>query len=422
VSLGGTLEVLYGRTKDFSGRSEGLLEFSAAELDFEIDANEWTKGSLVLEYDDGSNVIFPTTSGFQTGVDRINIDTAYIAIGDQQRFPLFMTAGRIILPFGISTGNPVTDVLSITSPLTVQAFELRNMAVEIGIRFPTPDPAPAALPVTPPPVRPLVINPLFSSLSKALGYKPLPPSPPAPIIAQPAPPLFNVGIYSYNGVTFKGVEKTGGYNGRYHYGAKAGFRTRGNCGRPFDQLGGSVFCPWSIDVAVDYISSIFDSRFLGSEYEKFLGQIGFVDGMAGNVKATLGPVSFVGEWNGATRSAKFIDDRGRLVSMKPSAWQISIGYQFDWNPWVEEIGAQGDYFTIGYSESLHLGGVSQMIDTVPTRVGFVPKKRFLVGAGEWVLSNLRFSIEYSLNEDYPKHEGGTGNSTDGYFCQLTLMW
>jgi hypothetical protein len=108
--------------------------------------------------------------------------------------------------------------------------------------------------------------------------------------------------------------------------------------------------------------------------------------------------------------------------MKPSAWQISIGYQFDWNPWVEEIGAQGDYFTIGYSESLHLGGVSQMIDTVPTRVGFVPKKRFLVGAGEWVLSNLRFSIEYSLNEDYPKHEGGTGNSTDGYFCQLTLMW
>jgi hypothetical protein len=144
--------------------------------------------------------------------------------------------------------------------------------------------------------------------------------------------------------------------------------------------------------------------------------------MAGNVKATLGPVSFVGEWNGATRSAKFIDDRGRLVSMKPSAWQISMGYQFDWNPWVEEIGAQGDYLTIGYSESLHLGGVSQTIDTVPTRVGFVPKQRFLVGAGEWVLSNLRFSIEYSYNVDYPINEGGTGNSTDGYFCQLTLVW
>jgi hypothetical protein len=59
---------------------------------------------------------------------------------------------------------------------------------------------------------------------------------------------------------------------------------------------------------------------------------------------------------------------------------------------------------------------------VPTRVGFVPRKRFLVGAGEWVLSNLRFAIEYSYNIDYPKNMGGTGSSTDGYFGQLTLVW
>jgi hypothetical protein len=316
----------------------------------------------------------------------------------------------------------VLDVLTITSPLTVEVFELRNMAIELGLGFPTPAPAPATLPVTPPQVRPLVINPLFSSLSRALGYK-FPPRPsPTPVTPKQAPPLFNVGIYTYDGVTYKGTEKPAGYRSGTHYGATAGFTTKGNCGRSFDKLSGSVFCPWSIDVAVDYISSIFDSRFLGSGYQKFLGQIGFVDGMAGNVKAALGPVLLLGEWNGAINNAKFIDDRNKHVNIRPSAWQISIGYQFDWNPWVEEIGAQGDYVTIGYSQSHDLEGVSQAIDTVPTRVGFVPRKRFLVGAGEWVLSNLRFAIEYSYNIDYPKDMGGTGSSTDGYFGQLTLVW
>ena len=64
---------------------------------------------------------------------------------------------------------------------------------------------------------------------------------------------------------------------------------RGIVGRPFDQLGGKVFCPWSLDVDVDYNSSIFDSRFLEFEYRDFLGQIGFVPAMAASVKGTLGP-------------------------------------------------------------------------------------------------------------------------------------
>ncbi len=29
-------------------------------------------------------------------------------------------------------------------------------------------------------------------------------------------------------------------------------------------------------------------------------------------------------------------------------WQASIAYQFDWNPWVTEIGAQGDFVSLGY--------------------------------------------------------------------------
>lgn len=422
VSLGGTLEVTGGWTKDFSRQSEGQLALSTAELDFEIAVNEWAKGSLVLQFVESTNATFPTTTGFQTGGDRVNIDTAYITVGDPQRFPPFLTAGRVILPFGISTGNPVTDVLTIEDPLTIEGFEMRQTAVGIGLGFPTPAVTPATPPVTPPPVKPLVINPLISSLSRALGYKFPPPPPLTPIIPKPAPPLFNVGIYTFNGNTFEGVEKRGGFRPQNYIDATAGFHIRGNCGRPYDQLRGTAFCPWSIDVDVDYNSSIFDSKFLGFEYESFLGQIGFVNGMAASVKATLGPVSLIGEWNGAIRRAKLIDDVGNSVRIKPSAWQVSLGYQFDWNPWVESIGAQGDYLAITYSESRDLAGVTQVIDGQPNRVGFLPRKRIVVGVGEWVLDNLRFAIEYSHNWDYPKNEGGTGNTADGVLSQLTLVW
>lgn len=431
VSLGGSLEVLTGWHENFSGPSASVLSLNTAELDFEIQVTDWALASLILEFVQGTDVLFPTTTGFNpSGVDRFTVDTAFITIGNLQRFPPFVTVGQIILPFGISTGDPVADVLTIEDPLTIEVFEMRNVAIGFGAAFPTPAPTPPTPPVTPPPVRPLLVNPLISLLMGGLGYDAslTRPRPPTPIIPTPAPPLFNAGFYLYNGDTFQGLEKTG-WDPGHHIDATVGFRTKGYCGRPFDQLAADgrqswleVFCPWSIDVDVDFNSSIFDSRFLSSEYQSFLGQIGFVPAIAPSVKATLGPVSLVGEWNGAIRSARFVDDSGTFVNMNPSAWEITLGYQLDWNPWVEAIGAQGTFFAIGYSESYDLGGVTDSSSGEPTRVGFVPRRRFLATLGEWILEGVRFRIEYSYIQDYSKNQGGTGNSANGFFSTLTYVW
>ena len=112
---------------------------------------------------------------------------------------------------------------------------------------------------------------------------------------------------------------------------------------------------------------------------------------------------------------------GSRVSIKPEAWQIEIGYQFYLNPWVEEIDAQGTYLAFGYSESRDLGGVMQAKNDELTRVGFVPRRRFLVTAGEWVLERVRFSPEYSYNVDYPKDQNGTGSSANAIFSAITLV-
>ena len=415
VSLGGVLEVVAGRRENFSGESEGEITLGATQLDLEIQVNEWTLGSVIIEWVDGTDVTFPTTAGFQTGVDRINLDTASITIGDPLRFPPYLQAGRVIVPFGISTGNPVTDVLSLEDPLTLQAFEMRATAIGLGVGFPTPPLAPAPPPVVAPAPRPLVINPLIGSLSRHAGYAPPPqrPKPPPLFTLTPALPPYNAGIYFFDGETGGPTE---------HINATAGYRTKGRCGLRYEQLLGIQLCPWGVDVSVDYTSSVFDSRFLGAEYQGFLDQIGLVRGMAASVKSTIGPVSLVAEWNGAIERATFLDDAGNSISMKPAAWQISLGYQFDWHPWVEELGAQGTYVALGYSQSSDLAGVTQLINGVPTRVGFVPRKRLLLTAGEWVLDGLRLVIEYSHNWDYSTSEGGTGNSANGLFTTLTYTW
>jgi hypothetical protein len=174
-----------------------------------------------------------------------------------------------------------------------------------------------------------------------------------------------------------------------------------------------------MDFHVDYVSSVFDSLFLQNEYGPFLRQIGRIPAMAASIKMTAGPFALVGEWNSALRGAKFNDGLGKPVSITPMAWQFALAYQFDWNPWVDTIGAQGDYIAIGYSGSQGLAGVTALENDTQVRVGFVPQTRVTLTAGEWVLENLKLAVEYSLNWDYPKKNGGTGNFGNGFFSTMT---
>jgi uncharacterized coiled-coil protein SlyX len=420
VSLGGSLEVTAGRETDFTGRSKDSVTLSNAELDLEIRASDWVTGYMTTTFDSGTSILFPTTPTFNTGVDRLTLDKAYVTIGDTQRFPIFAKAGLDYLDFGTSTGVHRTDVLSVVNPLTTEAFELRKPGVGIGFGLPTPAPTPPTPPVIVPPVRPLVINPLISSLAMDLGYRPPPvkPKPLTPVTFPPEPPPFYgiVTLYDASATDVPERRITSSIN------ARLGYRAHGNCGRPYSELTSSLVCPWSLDLNFDYDSSVFDSRFLQSEYLPFLSQIGTIPGVAASVKVNVGPFLVVGEWDSAIDTARFVDGSGRAVQIMPSAWQVALGYQFDWNPWVETIGAQGDYVAFGFSGTSDLAGVTEMVGTTLTRVGTLPQYRMSITAGEWVLESTKLTIEYSHNWDYPIDQGGTGRQADGIFLDLTYNW
>jgi hypothetical protein len=427
VVFGGTLETLTFWFEDFDDVAESDIVLDTAELDFEITVNNWTVGSLVVEYFDGTDFLFPTTEDDEIGVDRITVRQAIITIGDTTRYPMFSTFGRAVVPFGISTGDPVADVLTIVDPLTVEVFETHEDFILIGFEWPPtgqpPPLSPGAAPAPLPP-QPLLINPLVRRTARRMcEYCGLPPA--APVRPAAVPPMcvspLSGAIYFYNGNTVEGPDEEDHIE---HMGGTLGWRTKGLTRRRG--------IPWSIDVDCDVNSSVFDSDFLQFEYRRFLDQIGFVPGMASHIKANYGPVALVAEWNGALTDAEFVDDTGALFEIRPRAWQIALAYQFDWNSAVEIIGAQGTYFTIGYSESDDLFGVTRLIGgdpiavppvpATPTRVGFVPERRLSVGLGEWVLPGLRVAFEYSYALDYDEEDGGTGESAHGFFNQITYEW
>lgn len=417
VTFGGTLETLTFWQQDFDGVEESDIVLDTFELDFEVHMNTWSRASLVLQYFDGRDFLFPTNEGDEVGVDRITVRRGFITIGDTTRFPLFVTTGRDVVPFGISTGDPVTDVLTIVDPLTVEVFETREDFILFGFEAPVPPPpAPVSSgsPAAPAPPRPLLFNPLGRMVATCLC--PYCGPPPIPTKSYAWPPVtcvapYNGGVYFYNGDTVPGPNSE---NHIQQMGGTLGYRNKGTF--PNSRY------PWTVQANVDANTSVFDSNFLQHEYRHYLDQIGFVPGMAAHVRSSVGPIGLVLEWNGAIHEADFIDDAGNPVAITPQAWQVALNYQFDWNPSVENIGAQGTYLAAGFSQSSDLGGVTRIVDPlnpVPLRVGTVPERRFSIGIGEWVLDGLRVAVEYDHVVDYGEDEGGTGNSANGFFMQMT---
>ncbi len=108
VSLGGTIEVEAAYTEDFEGVSESTIDLATAEFALEARITDWGAGIMAIEWDGDE--------------EKLNIDEAYILVGNEDAFPLVGQFGRFIVPFGVYEGNTISD------PLTKEAFETKEDA------------------------------------------------------------------------------------------------------------------------------------------------------------------------------------------------------------------------------------------------------------------------------------------------------
>jgi len=121
VEIGGSIEFEATWSRDFADVTQSDIALKTAEFDFDGLLTDWLTGTLQVQWDGDRNVF--------------TVDQAFITIGNTAEFPLLLTAGRVVVPFGISTGATVGDVLSITDPLTIEVFETKEDAILLGFEM-----------------------------------------------------------------------------------------------------------------------------------------------------------------------------------------------------------------------------------------------------------------------------------------------
>ncbi len=112
----GKLEGQASFTKTYAGANVNNIDFSGAELDTYVQANDWVSGYMALDYDpseamDGS---------------RVFLNRAFITIGNLSKLPVYTTIGQIYVPFGRYSSAMVT------TPSTLGLGRTRVRALVLG--------------------------------------------------------------------------------------------------------------------------------------------------------------------------------------------------------------------------------------------------------------------------------------------------
>jgi hypothetical protein len=117
VEISGLIEVEGYTASRGSGldghRDSSDITLATVELEIDAQINEWVNGHLLLLYEDDET-------------EEFTVDEAIITIGNTEKFPLYLSAGKMYVPFGNFESNMIQD------PLTLELGETRESAAQIG--------------------------------------------------------------------------------------------------------------------------------------------------------------------------------------------------------------------------------------------------------------------------------------------------
>ena len=120
IIFGGVFEDMDNRNGSSSDRSD--LALTAVELTIAAEINEWVNTEAVLLYED------PTFDD-ETSIE---LDAGSITIGNTKKYPLYLTLGKMVVPFGVFLTHFPADPL-VALPLTLLFGETSEKALLVGI-------------------------------------------------------------------------------------------------------------------------------------------------------------------------------------------------------------------------------------------------------------------------------------------------
>jgi hypothetical protein len=120
VRINGLLEAEAFHRKGYSRDDEGNpdrmaesdLALATVALDFHAELNDWARTHILLLWEDGAGPV--------------DVDEAVIALGNPEKFPVAVNAGKLYVPFGVYNSFMIRD------PLTLELGETNETAVQIG--------------------------------------------------------------------------------------------------------------------------------------------------------------------------------------------------------------------------------------------------------------------------------------------------
>jgi len=112
LTLSGLLEVEGIYKSDYQDRENSQLELATVELGVDADIHEYVSTHVLFLYEE------PTD-------EDIEVDEAFITLGNPSHFPVYMTAGRQYIPFGFYKTAMISD------PMTLQQAETQETVAQV---------------------------------------------------------------------------------------------------------------------------------------------------------------------------------------------------------------------------------------------------------------------------------------------------
>ena len=113
VTLSGVVELEAASAEDFNGNDTSDITLATVELGLDAEINEWVNAHILLLWEEDDT-------------EPVDLDEGTITLGNLEKFPLYLTAGKMYVPFGSFESNMISD------PLTLELGETRESAALVG--------------------------------------------------------------------------------------------------------------------------------------------------------------------------------------------------------------------------------------------------------------------------------------------------
>jgi len=113
VTLSGVVEVEAAFAEDFDGADSSDITLATAALGLDVQITEWVNAHILMLYEEDDT-------------EPMDLDEGTITLGNLEKFPLYLNAGKMYVPFGSFESYMISD------PLTLELGETRESAALLG--------------------------------------------------------------------------------------------------------------------------------------------------------------------------------------------------------------------------------------------------------------------------------------------------